>query len=448
MEHNYQQSIYGEIPSDWRIDSLKDVCVKEEGILTGPFGSQLHQKDYQSKGTPIITVEHLGENYLFHSDLPRVSDSDYKRLSRYSLQAGDIVFSRVGSVDRRALVREEETGWLFSGRCLRVRPNRDVINPEFLSWFFGLPIFKDYVRRIAVGATMPSLNTALLSNVEIIVPPLPEQNLIARTLSSLTDNILLNNKMNKTLEAIGQAVFKRGFIDFEFPNEEGKPYKSSGGEMVDAGEIGKEIPKGWKVGRIEDVADVVGGGTPSTKVESYFTNTGIHWLTPKDLSGFEGKFIDKGVTDITEEGLKNSSAKLMPKGTILFTSRAPIGYVAIALNSITTNQGFKSLIPKNKMQTEYLYQYLRLITPHIQSISCGSTFGEISGRAMKGIEIVIPEKLGVEKFEEFMAPVNSRIINNVFSVRTLKEIRDSLLPRLMSGRIRIPVEERTADNRK
>lgn len=218
--------------------------------------------------------------------------------------------------------------------------------------------------------------------------------------------------------------------------------------MVDAGEIGKEIPKGWKVGRIEDVADVVGGGTPSTKVESYFTNTGIHWLTPKDLSGFEGKFIDKGATDITEEGLKNSSAKLMPKGTILFTSRAPIGYLAIALNSITTNQGFKSLIPKSKMQTEYLYQYLRMITPYIQSISCGSTFGEISGRAMKGIEIVIPEKLMVEKFEEFMAPINSRIINNVFSVRTLKEIRDSLLPRLMSGRIRIPVEERTADNRK
>jgi len=321
----------------------------------------------------------------------------------------------------------------------------DCSDPSFVYYFLKTLNLADF----NAGSAVPTLNRNHIHTIEVVVPKeIAEQKAIGKELSWFDSKIELNQQMNKNLEAIGQAIFKRWFVDFEFPNEEGKPYKSSGGEMVDAGEIGKEIPKGWKVGRIEDVADVVGGGTPSTKVESYFTNTGIHWLTPKDLSGFEGKFIDKGATDITEEGLKNSSAKLMPKGTILFTSRAPIGYLAIALNSITTNQGFKSLIPKSKMQTEYLYQYLRMITPYIQSISCGSTFGEISGRAMKGIEIVIPEKLMVEKFEEFMAPINSRIINNVFSVRTLKEIRDSLLPRLMSGRIRIPVEERTADNRK
>lgn len=318
-------------------------------------------------------------------------------------------------------------------------------DPHFVYYFLKTLSLGEYNS----GSAVPTLNRNFIHTIEVIVPKdFEEQKAIGKMLSELDSKIELNQQMNKTLEAVGQAVFKRWFVDFDFPNEEGKPCKSSGGEMVDAGEIGKEIPKGWKVGRIEDVADVVGGGTPSTKVESYFTNTGIHWLTPKDLSGFEGKFIDRGATDITEEGLKNSSAKLTPKGTILFTSRAPIGYIAIALNSITTNQGFKSLIPKNEMQTEYLYQYLRMITPYVQSISCGSTFGEISGKAMKGIEIVIPEKLVVKKFEEFMAPVNSRIINNIFGVRTLKEIRDSLLPRLMSGRIRVPVEERMADNRK
>lgn len=326
---------------------------------------------------------------------------------------------------------------------------KEKTDPFFVYYLVRNPTLRKIIIKSMTGTSgRQRVENAIFDNITISLPSLPEQAVIGKTLSDLDIKIEINRKMNQTLEAIGQAVFKHWFVDFEFPNEEGKPYKSSGGEMVDAGEMGKKIPKGWKIGRIEDVADVVGGGTPSTKVESYFTNTGIHWLTPRDLSGFLGKFIDKGATDITEEGLKNSSAKLMPKGTILFTSRAPIGYVAIALNSITTNQGFKSLIPKNKMQTEYLYQYLRMITPYIQSISCGSTFGEISGKAMKGIKITIPERLMVEKFEELMAPVNLRIINNMYGVRTLKEIRDSLLPRLMSGRIRIPVEERTADGRK
>jgi type I restriction enzyme S subunit len=109
--------------------------------LTGPFGSQLHQRDYLTIGTPIITVEHLGDNRIFHQDLPRISDYDKNRLSRYIMHKGDIIFSRVGSVDRRSIVRDEEEGWLFSGRCLRVRPDPNKINPEYLSWFFGYEMF-------------------------------------------------------------------------------------------------------------------------------------------------------------------------------------------------------------------------------------------------------------------------------------------------------------------
>src|SRR5690606_12964407 len=149
---------------DFCLDRLANLCDPIAGIQTGPFGSQLHQKDYVEVGTPIITVEHLGENRILHENTPKVSNKDRNRLSRYLLKKGDIVFSRVGSVDRRALVREEEDGWLFSGRCLRVRPDPAKIDSQYLSYFFGLPAFKEYIRSIAVGATMPSLNTALLSD--------------------------------------------------------------------------------------------------------------------------------------------------------------------------------------------------------------------------------------------------------------------------------------------
>jgi len=202
-----KETVYGLVNDDLEIDILENLCVSG-GIQTGPFGSQLHQKDYLPVGTPIITVEHLGENRVLHQDLPRVSDTDKERLSRYIMRKGDIIFSRVGSVDRRALVRDEEDGWLFSGRCLRVRPNNKKIDSDYLSWFFGHEVFKDYIRRIAVGATMPSLNTELLSNVPVIFPPLPEQRAIAGILGALDDKIELNRRMNHTLESIARAVFR------------------------------------------------------------------------------------------------------------------------------------------------------------------------------------------------------------------------------------------------
>jgi type I restriction enzyme S subunit len=208
MTNNRISTPYGSFPDRFQFAKLIELCVKDQGVQTGPFGSQLHQKDYVADGTPIITVEHIGDNHIIHQNLPRVTDADRQRLSRYALRRGDIVFSRVGSVDLRALVREAEEGWLFSGRCLRVRPDPELANPVYLSWFFGLPAFREHVRRIAVGATMPSLNTKLLSDVLIYFPSIQEQNELAIILDLLDERIQLNRQMNETLEATGLAIFK------------------------------------------------------------------------------------------------------------------------------------------------------------------------------------------------------------------------------------------------
>ncbi|MDV5862538.1 restriction endonuclease subunit S [Pseudomonas mendocina] len=178
------ETVYGPMPAYLSCATLQDLCV-DDGIQTGPFGSQLHQKDYVPRGTPIITVEHLGENRIVHSNLPQVSDDDKARLSKYVLKTGDIVFSRVGSVDRRALVMPAEDGWLFSGRCLRVRPDVRLLDARWLSYFFGLPAFKNYIRGIAVGATMPSINTKILSDIPIYFPGLAMQREAALILAQL-----------------------------------------------------------------------------------------------------------------------------------------------------------------------------------------------------------------------------------------------------------------------
>ena len=167
-------------------------------IQTGPFGSQLHKEDYVVHGTPIVTVEHLGDRKFIEQNLPCVSDKDKERLKKYILKTGDIVFSRVGSVDRCSYVSTEYEGWLFSGRCLRVRPC-EKLNPEYFYYFFSLEETKQFVRNIATGATMPSINTKFMGEIPIRVPSLETQNKIASILWMIDDKIELNEKINENL---------------------------------------------------------------------------------------------------------------------------------------------------------------------------------------------------------------------------------------------------------
>lgn len=387
-----------------RMTQLKTIA----DIQTGPFGSQLHKEDYVETGTPIVTVEHLGNRVFTEQNLPRVSDSDKARLIKYTLSTGDIVFSRVGSVDRCSYVDKSHDGWMFSGRCLRVRPT-ELVDSLYLYYYFCLEETKQFVRNIAVGATMPSINTKLLGEVEIALPDLNNQKRIAAVLSSLDDKIENNQKLNDNLEQQAQSCFQELFVDNADPE--------------------------WATGTISDLGTVVGGSTPSKAKPEYYTESGIAWITPKDLSINKSKFISHGENDITELGLKNSSAAIMPEGTVLFSSRAPIGYIAIAAGEVTTNQGFKSVVPKPEIGTPFVYFFLKNTLPVIEGMASGSTFKEVSGSTMKNVPAVIPDAETLAKFSNFCAPIfaQQRILEE--QNQSLAALRDNLLPRLMSGEI-------------
>ena len=387
-----------------RMTQLKTIA----DIQTGPFGSQLHKEDYVETGTPIVTVEHLGNRVFTEQNLPRVSDSDKARLIKYTLSTGDIVFSRVGSVDRCSYVDKSHDGWMFSGRCLRVRPT-ELVDSLYLYYYFCLEETKQFVRNIAVGATMPSINTKLLGEVEIALPDLNSQKRIAAVLSSLDDKIENNQKLNDNLEQQAQSYFQELFVDNADPE--------------------------WAIGTISDLGTVVGGSTPSKAKPEYYTESGIAWITPKDLSINKSKFVSHGENDITELGLKNSSAAIMPEGTVLFSSRAPIGYIAIAAGEVTTNQGFKSVVPKPEIGTPFVYFFLKNTLPVIEGMASGSTFKEVSGSTMKNVPAVIPDAETLAKFSDFCAPIfaQQRILEE--QNQSLATLRDNLLPKLMSGEI-------------
>lgn len=414
------------MPENWKTYKLGEIA----SVQTGPFGSQLHKKDYVEIGTPIITVEHLGENRITYQNLPKVSETDKKRLAKYLIREGDVVFSRVGSVDRRALVTKKENNWLFSGRCLRVRPDEKRANGAFLSYFFGKESFKEHIKSIAVGATMPSLNTSILSNIEITLPPLQEQKSIASILSALDDKIELNLQMNKTLEEMAMALYKNWFVDFG-------PFQD--GEFVDS-ELG-EIPKGWEVKPIGDVIETLGGGTPKTKVQEYWENGTIDWYSPTDLTKANSLFSLGTAKKITEKGLEKSSAKLFPKNSLLMSSRATIGAITINRNEACTNQGFITMIPNETLSLYQLHGWTVHNMNFIISKANGSTFKEISKTNFRNLPIVVGNE--IENYKVEAKNYYGQIENNILENQTLTQLRDTLLPKLISGEVRVKDAEKT-----
>lgn len=178
--------------------------------------------------------------------------------------------------------------------------------------------------------------------------------------------------------------------------------------------------KEWKTVELQDLGEVVGGGTPSTKKDEYYGGL-IPWITPKDLSNYNNKYICRGERSITQKGLNNSSAKLLPKGTVLFSSRAPIGYIAIAANEICTNQGFKSIIPNERTTSDFLYYLLKYNTENIKNNGSGSTFNEVSGRVMKKIKVTIPEKRTQIRISSILSSLDQKIEVNNKIIANLEE---------------------------
>ncbi|WP_347274316.1 restriction endonuclease subunit S [Candidatus Kuenenia sp.] len=402
----------------WKECKLGDVAE----VQTGPFGSQLHQSDYKSVGTPIITVEHLGENKILHLNLPLVGDKDKKRLNKYVLQEGDIVFSRVGSVDRRAYVSEKEDGWMFSGRCLRVRTNKKQVNPKFLSFYFGQESFKEHIRMIAVGATMPSINTDILSSVTVTLPLLPEQRAIASVLSSLDDKIDLLHRQNKTLEAMAETLFRQWFIEPSL-----NPSHRAG-----------NVDEGWEEDSLLRLVQLVGGGTPKTSISDYWDGN-IPWLAGGDIASNHKSFVLNTEKRITENGLNNSSAKLLPKYATVISARGTVGKYCLLAQPMAFSQSNYGILPRIDNCFFFTYLLINHVVEELQSSAYGSVFDTITTTTFKENKVPVPTELEIRSFENLVSLYFHKIFQNKAQIDNLEKLRDVLLPKLMCGEVRLKI---------
>ena len=271
-----------------------------------------------------------------------------------------------------------------------------------------------------------------LKAIEIPDYTIEQQNRIAETLLKIEQKALLNRQINHNLEAMAKQLYDYWFVQFDFSNEEGKPYKSSGGEMVWNEKLKREIPTSWETKAIDDIADVYNGATPSTANELNYGG-GIVWITPKDLSDQKQKFVYQGERNISQAGYNSCSTHLLPPNTILMSSRAPIGLLSIAKTELCTNQGFKSFVPKSGNITTYLYYYLQTHIKQIEQLGTGTTFKEVSRDDVLNFPILKPNDAILDLWEERVKALNDKQFEIQKENENLTKQRDELLPLLMNG---------------
>ena len=298
--------------------------------------------------------------------------------------------------------------------------------------------------RFNAGSGVPTLNRNHIHPLVVRVPlDVDEQREIAHILGTLDDKIELNRRMNATLEAIARAIFKSWFVDFDPVHAKARgeqPYGMDADtaalfpDAFEDSELGP-IPAGWGVKPIGDTVTVVGGSTPRTKVAEYWEGGTISWATPKDLASLSSPVLLETSRQITEKGLAKISSGLLPKGTVLLSSRAPVGYLAIAEIPVAVNQGFIAMVCDQEMPSQYVYNWAKANMDLIESQANGTTFLEISKRNFRPIQLLIPPKDILCKFSRLTEPIYRRIVCNEKEIRTLAALRDALLPKLISGEI-------------
>lgn len=282
--------------------------------------------------------------------------------------------------------------------------NKNELDPEYLMLWFSRPEFDRYARYMSHGSVREIFGWDELCKVELPVPPVDEQRSIVKAYQTITERIELKRRINDNLEAQLSGVYHRFF---DAP--------------------GNSVP-----GLISDLGEVVGGATPSTDNPEYFCDDGIAWISPKDLTGMGLKFIYRGELCITESAYNSCSTKLMPAGTVLFTSRAPVGTVAIAMNDICTNQGFKSVIPKKEIGTAFVYYFLKENKQLIESHASGTTFMEVSGTVLKSIPAIVPKPEVASRFAAICMPLFEEQRQNELEIGRLQELRQTLISSISS----------------
>jgi len=422
--------IFESPPSQWEVTSLGEVCGRTGGnIQTGPFGSQLHASDYVPFGIPSIMPENLSDNRVNTEGIAHIRQEDATRLSRYLVHPGDIVYSRRGDVTKRALAGKEHDGWLCGTGCLRVRFGSNQVNPRFAFYYLGHPLVREWISRHAIGATLPNLNTSILSGLPFLLPPPGEQAALAEILGVLDDKIELNRKMNETVEAIARAIFKSWFVDFDPVRAKSAGRQTSGMDAAtaalfpdsfQASQVGM-VPKGWSPTAWGKLVSLEYGKALS----NYSHEDGAY-----PVYGTNGR-----IGSCSEPLCRHPGIVIGRKGAYrgVHFSRTPFFAIDTAFY----------VVPKTTL--EMRWAWYEMLRNDINGMDSGSAIPSTSREDFYGLPVVVPPLRVQQQFAHLLNACWDHQARNEEQDRTLAAIRDTLLPKLISGEIRVRDAEKLVE---
>jgi type I restriction enzyme S subunit len=451
------------LPNGWSIKTLGELCDEGGGdIQTGPFGSQLHSADYVSAGVPSIMPTNILVEGIQAEGIARITRQDAERLQRYRVRAGDIVYSRRGDVEKCALVTDKEDGWLCGTGCLRVRLGKTPTNPDFVHAYLSSPSVRAWVVRHSIGATMPNLNTGILKSLPVALPPPEEMRNIGTIWTALINKTNQLASMNQKLEAIARAIFKSWFVDFDPVRANADGREPEGMDAATAALFPSEfqdselgpIPKGWSIEAIGDLTLRVSMGPFGSNIKTdNFVAEGVPIIRGKNL---RDGFIDDDFVFLSDEKadeLRNANAFA---GDIVITHRGTLGQVGrIPEGSrfpryVVSQSQMVLTVDSRRATSLFVYYYLSSKAGQNQLLANTSQVGVPAiarpTMSVKAIKLPLSGRIALmHAFESLIGALENRINMNSVTIRTLTDLRDTVLPRLISGKLRVLEAEKLVE---
>ena len=402
-------------------------------IQTGPFGSQLHQSDYSLSGTPVVMPKDLSDGTIVDATIARVGPLHVERLARHKLKEGDLLFSRRGDVGRCALVRKEQEGWLCGTGCLRVELDVEKADYKYLYYFLRRDDVAKWLESHAVGAIMLNINPSIVSQLPVVLPSLDAQHNIAKVLSTIDRKIALNRKRIATLEAMAKEIYDYWFVQFDFPDAHGRPYKSSGGAMVYNPDLKREIPKGWEVKPL--------GELMKTNASSYNERTLPSRIRYIDIAAVSNGVVSSK-TEYDRDHAPGRARRIAKRGDTIWSSVRPnLRAYALVLNpqeDDVFSTGFTVLSP---IDVPYGFLYLTVTAEayvsYLISRTGNSAYPAVLPSAFGEYEIAVPPRDLLDRFADQVEGAFERRQNCFDEIQGQTSLRDFLLPLLMNGQVKV-----------
>jgi len=428
------------IPDGWRYESLGDL-VEDRGVSYGIVQPGSTTTD----GVPIVRVNNIRNGRIDTTDMLKVGADIEAKFQRSRLHGGEVLLTLVGTLGEVAIVPDSLRGWNVA-RAVGVIPVRRDPGSLWVSFCLRSAFIQHCIRTWATTTVQATFNLRDLAKLPIPIPPADTREAIVAVLGALDDKIELNRRMNAKLEEMARALFQSWFVDFDPVRAKLDGREPVGldpacaalfPESIDGSAVG-QIPTGWCIKSVGEVVDCVGGGTPSTAEPTYWEGGTHHWTTPKDFSSLQAPVLIDTDRKLTDAGIAKISSGMLPAGTLLLSSRAPVGYLAITAMPVAINQGFIAIKCNERASNFFLLNWCQANMDEIKSRATGTTFAEISKQNFRPIPVVLPPKELMAAFTVTVAPLYAQITAYLNQSRTLATIRDTLLPKLLSGELQVP----------